>query len=86
MLWRKGAIACCLTSCTVAFVYAKQLQTDHKHCNSDLTAIAVTFYGRKSERRGKSDSLFQGKSISLPKKQQRKAGAHERKEGYCHQS
>ena len=33
-----------------------------------MTAVTVTFYGRKCERSGKSVSLFQGESINLPKK------------------
>lgn len=85
MLWRKGVIPCCFTSCTVALVYAKQLWIDHKHGNADLTAVTVTFYGRKCERSGKSDSLFQGESINLPKNGKERQ-EHMKKEGYCHWS
>lgn len=85
MLWRKGVIPCCFTSCTVALVYAKQLWIDHKHGNADLTAVTVTFYGRKCERSGKSDSLFQGESINLPKNSKERQ-EHMKKEGYCHWS
>lgn len=85
MLWRKGVIPCCFTSCTVALVYAKQLWIDHKHGNADLTAVTVTFYGRKCERSGKSDSLFQGESINLPKNSKERQ-EHMKIEGYCHWS